>query len=158
MPANRSIDNVTSVSVTSGPAWPEIPNRAAPYVTELEEFFWKGGADGILRMLACNACGQIIHPPSPVCPNCLSRDVTPRELSGRGTVYTYTVNYQQWVKGQDPYVVAIVELEEDSEVKLTTNVLRVQPEDVYIGMPVEVEFVPFEDLFLPCFRPRTEAA
>ena len=47
----------------------------------------------------------------------------------------------------------IVELEEDPTVRLTTNIVRCEPDDVDIGMGVEVEFVPWEEFFLPCFRP-----
>jgi uncharacterized OB-fold protein len=133
--------------------WPEVLTRVPPLITGLTEFFWTGGADGILRMLACQDCGMIIHPPSPVCPRCLSRNVAPRELSGKATVYTYTVNYQAWVPGQEPYVVAIVKLAEDDAVRLTTNIVCVDPEEVRIGMDVEVQFVEWEGLHLPCFRP-----
>jgi uncharacterized OB-fold protein len=133
--------------------WPEIPNRVTPMVTELNEFFWTGGADGILRMLACEDCGRIIHPPSPRCPYCLSARVSPRELSGRGEVLTYTINYQQWVPDQEPYVIAVVALEEDDSVRLTTNIVCCEPEAVSIGMPVEVQFVEWDGLHLPCFRP-----
>jgi uncharacterized OB-fold protein len=108
-------------------------------------------------MLACEEDGTIIHPPAPVCPKCLSRNVAPRELSGKGKVYTYTVNMQEWVPGQEPFVIAIVALEEDETVRLTTNVLCCEPDEVEIGMDVEVLFVEWEDLFLPCFRPVVQA-
>ncbi len=137
--------------------WPEVLTRVQPLISDLTEFFWKGGKDGVLRMLACEACGMIIHPPSPVCPRCLSRSVAPRELSGKGTVYTYTVNYQEWVPGQEPYSVAIVSLAEDESVRLTTNIVWCDPEDVRIGMDVEVQFVEWEELYLPCFRPARES-
>ena len=43
---------------------------------------------------------------NPVCPRCLSRDVAPQEVSGRGHVETYTVNHQQWIPGSDAYIIA----------------------------------------------------
>ena len=52
-----------------------------------------------------------------------------------------------------PYVIAIVELEEDPEVRLTTQIVDCPVEDVRIGMPVEVEFEHHDDVWIPVFRP-----
>jgi len=139
--------------------WPEIPNRVTPMVTELNEFFWKGGADGILRMLACEDCGRIIHPPSPRCPYCLSARVSPRELSGRGVVLTYTVNYQPFNPAVPvPYVIAIVTLDEQTDLRIATNIVDCEPDSVCIGLRVEVRFerqaVDGDDVFVPVFAPR----
>ncbi len=119
-------------------------------------FFWTSGEDGILRILRCNACGFHIHPPGPVCPQCLSRDLTPQVVSGRGRVETFSVNYQQWIPGSDPYVIAWVSLDEQPDVRLTTNLVDVEPDDVHIGMEVAVEFEQIEDVYIPLFRPVEE--
>ena len=66
------------------------------------------------------------------------RDVAPQEVSGRGHVETFTVNYQQWIPGSDPYIIAWVSIDEQPDVRLTTNLVDVEPEDVRIGMPVRV--------------------
>ena len=116
-------------------------------------FFWTSGADGVLRFLRCNDCGFYIHPPGPVCPRCLSRDLAPEAVSGRGRVETFTVNYQQWIPGSDPYIIAWVSIDEQPDVRLTTNLVDVEPEDVRIGMPVEVVFEHNDDVCLPLFRP-----
>ena len=64
-------------------------------------------------MLRCRACRHWIHPPAPICPACLARDVAPEAVSGRARVATFTVNHQPWIPGFDPpYLVAIVELDE----------------------------------------------
>jgi uncharacterized protein len=111
---------------------------------ESDEFFWRSGADGVLRFLRCANCGRIHHPPLPRCPHCGSRDVAP-----------YTVNHQPFMPGFDPpYVIAIVELEDDPTVRLTTNIVDCAIEDVRIGMPVEVTFEPNGEWFVPLFRPR----
>jgi uncharacterized OB-fold protein len=130
------------------------PFRVMPAVTPENEHFWRGGADGELRFLRCGACGYWIHPPSPVCPECLSRDVAPAVASGRATVYTFTVNWQPWYPALDPpYVVAIVELPEQAGLRLTTNIVECDPDDVRIGMEVEVVFEEYDDVWLPFFRP-----
>ena len=132
------------------------PFRLLPYLDELNEFFWTSGADGVLRMLHCTACSYVIHPPAPYCPTCGSTSTEPRALSGRGTLYSYTVNHQPWDGVGDLYLVALVELEEQSDVRLMTNLVDIEPEDVRIGMPVEVFFEERENdppVYLPLFRP-----
>ena len=127
--------------------------RLLPRLSDDVAFFWTSGADGVLRFLRCNACGFFIHPPGPVCPRCLSRDLAPREVSGRGHVETFTVNYQQWIPGSDPYVIAWVSIDEQPSVRLTTNLVDVEPDDVHVGMPVRVVFEHVDDVWLPLFTP-----
>jgi hypothetical protein len=129
--------------------------RLLPRVTEENEFFWTGGADGQLRFLRCEACETYIHPPAPVCPECLGRELSPHPMSGRATVHTFTVNHQPWIPGfPPPYVVAIVEMDDQPSVRLTTNIANCRIEDVKIGMPVQVVFEEREDgIFLPLFEP-----
>ncbi len=127
--------------------------RVLPELNELNEFFWTSGADGCLRFLRCEGCGFVIHPPSPRCPRCLSVDVSPTVLSGRGSVHSLTVNHQPWAPGTPPYVIAVVELVEQPGLRLTTNVVDCDVDDVHIGMAVEVVFQQCEDVFLPLFRP-----
>ena len=130
------------------------PFRVLPRVTPQNEHFWQGGADGRLRILRCRACKAFIHPPQPVCPECLGKELEPEAVSGRATVATFTVNHQQWLGGSDdPYVIAIVELAEEPRVRLTTNIVGCAPEDVRIGMPVQVRFEAREDVFIPLFEP-----
>jgi len=51
-------------------------------------------------------------------------------------------------------VVAIVELEEQAGLRLTTNLVGCAPADVAIGMPVRVVFEDAGDgVFLPLFEP-----
>ena len=83
-------------------------------------------------------------------------------VSGRATVATFTVNYQPWMPGPDlPYVVAIVEIEEQPSVRLTTNIVNCPPEDVHIGMKVQVVFEHRddgdEDVWIPQFEPAVGA-
>ena len=89
-----------------------------------------------------------------MCPQCLGRDLSPDAVSGRATVATFTLNHQEWVPAPDhPYCIAIVELEEDPTVRLTTNIVNCPPEQVKIGMPVRVTFEQHEDVCIPLFEP-----
>ncbi|MGH0035835.1 MAG: Zn-ribbon domain-containing OB-fold protein [Myxococcota bacterium] len=131
------------------------PFRILPQVTPENEHFWTGGAQGELRFLACEACATLVHPPAPVCPACLGRELAPRAVSGRARVLTWTENHQPWIPGFDPpYLIAIVELEAQSGLRLMTNLVDCGPGDVEIGMPVEVRFEERDEgIFIPLFAP-----
>ena len=134
------------------------PFRILPDISGETGFFWTAGADGELRFLRCRDCGTRIHPPQPICPTDHSKNVAPEAVSGRGTVCTFTINHQAWMPGPElPFVVAIVEIEEDPSVRLTTNIVGCKPEDVAIGMPVRVVFEYHADddgdVWIPLFEP-----
>jgi uncharacterized OB-fold protein len=74
-------------------------------------------------------------------------------VSGRATVYSFTVNHQPWDGVGDVYVIGVVDIEEQSDLRLTTNIVDVDPGDVRIGMPVEVVFEDHHPVYLPLFRP-----
>ena len=136
----------------------EVPFRILPELTDRNRHFWTGGGRGELSILHCNACGKWIHPPYPLCPQCHSKDVAPRAVSGRATLHTFSINHQPWMPGPEvPFVVGIVTLEEDPNVRLTTNIVGCKPEDARIGMPLRVRFEhhtdPKGDVWLPLFEP-----
>lgn len=125
-----------------------------PDVTDDSAAFWLGGADGVLRIHRCRRCRTWFHPPTPVCPDCLSTDVGPEPTSGRAEVRGFSVNVQPWAPDMDvPYVLAVVALEDAPGVQLTTRLVDVVPEAVSVGLAVEVTFLHVEDVYLPLFRP-----
>jgi uncharacterized OB-fold protein len=134
--------------------------RILPAVGPDNEHFWKGGAQGELRFLRCEACRTYVHPPTPLCPECLGRELAPEAVSGRATVYSYTVNHQPWIPGFDPpYLVAIVDIEEQAGLRLTTNLVRCEIEDAAIGLPVRVCFEERDEgIFIPLFEPDPDRA
>lgn len=132
----------------------EQPFRLLPRVTPQTEPFWTGGQDGALRFQRCADCGYWLHPPSPICPECLGKHLITAEASGAATLHTFTVNHQAWYPGLDPpYVVAIVDLPEQDGLRLTTNLVDCAVDDVEIGMALEVVFEQYDDVWLPFFRP-----
>jgi acetyl-CoA acetyltransferase/uncharacterized OB-fold protein len=127
--------------------------RPLPELTPTNEWFWTSGADGCLRVQACVDCGELVHPPVPICPYCRSRSAKPTVVSGRGTVVGFTVNAHQWHPAfEPPYVIANVALAEDPRVHLTTNIVGCDPGDVSIGLEVAVCFEQHEDVWLPLFE------
>ena len=128
--------------------------RPLPELTPENEFFWTAGRDGVLRVQRSIPCGALLFPPTPVCPHCHSTEIDIVEVSGRGTVVGYTVNAHQWLPTMSPpYVIAMVALEEDDRVRLTTNVVGCEPDAVHIGMKVAVQFVQQDDVWFPLFAP-----
>jgi uncharacterized OB-fold protein len=140
------------------PATKPVGLRPRPSLTQDNRFFFEGAAAGVLLVRRCNTCARIQHPPLPMCPVCNGITWTPESLSGRGTVYTYTVTHHPRFDGfQTPFVVALVELEEGP--RIVSNVVGVDPALVHIGMAVRVEFVPVDsELTLPLFVPVSEAS
>jgi uncharacterized protein len=135
--------------------------RILPRITDANRHFWQGGERGELVFLRCRGCGVYVHPPSPICPVDHGKDLHPEAVSGRGTVATFTVNHQPWIAGMAlPYVIAFVEIEEQADVRVQTNIVDCDSGDVRIGMPVEVVFEhhpdPDGDVWVPLFRPRRD--
>ena len=132
--------------------------RLAPRPTPESEAFWTGGERGELTISRCHDCGHFFHPPAPVCFRCRSVDVRPEGTSGRGFVAASTINQQQWLPGMPPpYVVAMIELAEDRDVRVSSNIVDIDPTDLRIGLEVEVFFEEWgegEDrVWIPLFRP-----
>jgi uncharacterized OB-fold protein len=70
-------------------------------------------------------------------------------------VATFTVNYQPWLPNMAvPFVFAAVELEEQPQLYVFCNLVEVDPGEVRIGLPVEVQFERQAAVYLPMFRPR----
>jgi uncharacterized OB-fold protein len=135
-----------------------VAARPLPTPSPLTTGFWEAAREHRLVVQRCDACGTLRHYPQPMCANCHSMDWTWTELSGRGTIYTFTVTHQvfhpAWA-GHVPYVVATIELEEG--VRLVSDLPSEDVDDVAIGRAVEVFFedAPGDDgtaFTLPRFR------
>lgn len=132
--------------------------RPLPALEPRTEAFWRACRAGRLELTRCRPCNYFIHPSKPLCPRCRGRDLDTAELSGRGRVYSYTVNHKAWYPGQDvPYAIALVELIEQPGLRLMTNIVECPVERICIGMPVRVRFeILDDDIALPLFVPEGE--
>lgn len=79
--------------------------------------------------------------------------------SGKAVILGFTCNEQQWLPTMPPpYVVAVVALDEDTSVRLTTNIVHCDPSDIAIGDPVRVTFeFGADDVWIPLFEPDLDA-
>ena len=130
---------------------PEPP--LLPLVTPDTAFFWDGTAAGELRIQRCATCGALRHPPGPMCPACgEAADGGYAVAAGTGEVFSYVVHHHPPVPGKRlPMVVALVQLPEG--VRMLGEMPGVRPDQVRIGLPVRVTFVPAGEMSLPAWRP-----
>lgn len=127
--------------------------RPLPRLDNDNRAFWTGGAEGALKIYHCNDCGTYIHPPRPICRNCMSENVAPKAVSGEGRVDTFTVNYQQWRPDLEvPFVIARVALDDAPGVYLTTNIVNCPADQVDIDDRVRVVFEHQDDVYIPLFE------
>ncbi len=117
------------------------------------EFFWQGAEAGKLLIQRCCSCGALRHPPAPMCAKCQALAWDTVQSSGRGTLYSYVVFHHPPIPPFDyPNIIGLVELEEGT--RIVSQLAEVQPDEIRIGMPLEVFFEEVEKgLTLPLFRP-----
>jgi uncharacterized protein len=132
------------------------PFRVLPVVDDSNRGFWTSGADGRLRFSRCQACGYWLHPPIPRCPECGAWDVAWEPVSGRGEVWSFTVNHQPWDGSPEPWAIVLVAFPEQEGLRLTSNLTDIDLDEVRIGLPVEVAFEQHGDLFFPVFVPAAD--
>jgi uncharacterized OB-fold protein len=115
--------------------------------------YWDALREGRLVIQACGACRKLRHYPRPVCDACYSMEVAWRQVSGRGRIHSWTVSHHPFhpgFKSELPYVLATVDLEEG--VRMLAQLRGVAPDEVQVGLPVEVAFErATEELTLPVF-------
>jgi acetyl-CoA acetyltransferase/uncharacterized OB-fold protein len=135
---------------------PGFSGRPLPQITLENEYFWTSGADGQLRLQECRSCQALIHPPAPICRYCRSHDIGVRTVSGKAALSAFTVNHRFGFPDlPPPYVIAQVAIAEDPRVRLTTNIVECDPDDLELGQQVEVVFAHVADVWLPLFKPAT---
>jgi len=117
--------------------------------------WWEAAAGHRLVVQRCTACAHTRLPPAPICPACRSDGADWQEVSGRGSLYTYTVVHRPIARDQEvPFVVAVVALEGAGGVRLVTNLVETPLDALEIGLPVEVAWEDMSDLLaIPRFRP-----
>ena len=124
-----------------------------PTLTGVNRPFWTGGANGRLLIQHCVTCARWVHPPQVACPDC-GGPLVVEAVSGDGSVFTFTINEQPYHPDvAPPYVIAIVVLDEQDDLRLATNLVRCDVDAIRIGMPVCVLFERHDELYVPVFEP-----
>jgi len=135
------------------PAMPDVGQPMGPVISPDTAFFWAGTAVGELRIQSCGDCGTLRHPPGPLCRACGSPNPKYIVAAGTGEVFSYVTHHHPPVPGKKlPLVIALVELTEG--VRVLAEMTGVVPDEVEVGMPVEVSYLKVDgELVLPAWRP-----
>lgn len=135
---------------------PTTPSGPIPRPTPETRPYWDAAKEHKLRIQHCADCGQHYFYPRPLCPHCLSRNVSWVECSGRGRLHTFVINHRppRNFPTPPPFVIGIVELAEGA--RILSNIVDIEPDPAVVrcDMPVEVVFEDLTDeITLPKFRP-----
>ena len=111
----------------------------APLSGKDTHFYYNGLEDEKLLIQQCDSCGTLRNPPSPGCGSCSSLDWSPHEVSGTGTIYSYTIHhYPPLPNFASPHPIAVAEFE---GVRIVGAMDGTPPAEMEIGKPVGIEFV-----------------
>lgn len=128
--------------------------KPLPSIDPETEVFWRAAKEHRLIIQRCQKDGIYIFYPRAVCPYCMSDQITWVTASGKGKVYSFTVVHQHpnpAFQAEAPYIVALIELDEGVRMMST---VEGSPENMEVGMDVEVVFDDVtQELSLPRFRP-----
>ncbi|GAA2848656.1 hypothetical protein GCM10010472_01970 [Pseudonocardia halophobica] len=123
--------------------------------------FYRGLLQRRLLINRCADCGRWQQPPFPICPSCWSDDVRPTEVSGEGTIHSFTIlRAGPPLPGVDyasGHPVVVVELAEQQGVRVTATTADVAHEELRVGMPVTLTWVDRGGEPVPAFRPAASA-
>lgn len=111
---------------------PEPDEASAP--------FFEAAAKGTLLIRSCTVCGAALGPAATFCSECLSEDLTWKEASGRGRLFTFGIMHQKFpgFENDVPYNIAVVQLEEGP--RMNSNIVGCADSDLKIGMALKVTF------------------
>lgn len=143
--------------MTQSKGSPSTDGRPLPRPDDVSHFFWDAAAEHRLILQRCAACAKLQYPPEVCCIHCQSEEFDTVEASGRGVLYSYSVVERPLHAGfvdALPYVVALVELDDQPGLRMITNLVDVPGgTPLQCGMPVEVVFEDRGTATLPQFRP-----
>lgn len=123
--------------------------------------FWAAAREKRLVVQKCNGCGTLRFPPRPYCGACRSADMSWKDMSGRGKLWSFVVVHNPTMPDfadKVPFPVIVVELDDAPGIRMTGNIVAkpgaainsVDPKTLQIGAPLQVTFQPMaDDVTLP---------
>lgn len=134
---------------------PSTVARPLPTITEDNAEFWRSTREHAMKLQKCDRCGRFWYYPGPVCHYCGSTRFTWTPVSGRGTIYSYSV--LESAKGNPfaddvPIALILVRLEEGPV--MMSNLVDDVDGVLAVELPVSLVYEDVDDeLTLPVFRP-----
>jgi uncharacterized OB-fold protein len=128
-----------------------------PVADDLSKPFWAGINERKLLVQRCAECQRLQFPPNSSCASCSSTKLSFEEVSGQGTVYSFTETVSgarhPYFQSISPYLVGLVQLDEQEGLIFASNFPGSEYADLKIGAPVEVEFQEIANgVVIPQFR------
>lgn len=121
-----------------------------------DRVFWEGCKRHELLIQRCKDCGEKRFFPAPTCTKCASSNTEYIKASGKGEIFSFTTSYNTFgpqLVGHVPITIIVVKLAEGPLLRWS-NLIDCKPEDVRIGMPVELVWDDVSpEVTLPKFRP-----
>jgi uncharacterized protein len=124
--------------------------KPIPLKNQDNQPYWDGADRHELLIQTCESCQQYAHPPGPACAKCGSTELSWENFGSdiKGTIYSFVVSNRPFLPGFQndlPLIIAIVELEKAPTVRLIGNIQECNPEDVKIGMSVNMTWQDITD-------------
>ena len=113
--------------------------------------YYAGAERGELVIPRCASCGRFNWYPPEACAYCGGADLPWTAVSGVGELFSWAVvgrAFARQFSEKIPYVAALVSLAEAPEVRIVSNVLDCDPQQLTVGMPLQAVFrtVEFADV------------
>jgi uncharacterized OB-fold protein len=142
----------------------ELNVRPVPIPDPVTQFYWDSAKEGRLTVQGFEGTDVLQHPPSPVLevrggPTGAVGEPTAVEVSGRGTLFAFTILHQPFHPGfvdAVPMIIGLTELDDAPGVRILTNIVDAEPDELQCGLPMEVVFEQRDEFALPQFRPRRD--
>lgn len=112
-----------------------------PVPTPVTEAFWQGLNEDKVLLQRCADCHTWVFYPRSNCSGCLSRDLRWQEVSGSGSIYSFTIARRPTAPqftGMAPQFIAVIELEQG--VRLNSVIVHAQESDLKVGLKVKPVF------------------
>lgn len=137
-----------------------MTDRALPDVAHPDFApFWSGCREARLLVPSC-ALGHLTWPPRPICQTCFEWNLSWTEVSGSGSLYSWTVVHRTRLAGytgRTPYVVGMVSLNSAPSIRMLGR-CDVAIDDLTVGLPLAVAFERVDaEVSLPYWRGATGA-
>ncbi len=122
--------------------------KPIPVPDALSQPFWDAVNERRLVVQNCTACNRMQYPPEPRCARCGSPQYLEwREVKGRGRIQGYCVMHDSRImqlQANQPFNIAVIELEEDPDIKFLSHLPGTPPDEVPVGATVELVFEELE--------------
>ena len=117
----------------------QMPPRPMPFARPETQPFWDALRQGKVMIQRCQTCGEYIFYPRSFCPEDGSDKLEWVEISGRGTVLTYSVAMRHPDPNfapECPFTLAVIQLEEGPA--LLSRFEEGVPQNLRVGQKVQI--------------------